>query len=213
MVRVVSVSSKRLILGTTGRFISYEVRPSPAQPRWAYRFVCIDHNLIFRCFFECILMMVVDPLTIMVFPTGDDIADIACFCCIITIIFHELIRLIYMTLVISYRARSFMVHNHLHPLALRVGSYFIQIKIRIRRYKIKDIVFRISKPIFPTNIPSFYEYSIKAMCRRKVDVALYVCRSRAMLAVWFHLAIVGFSDKIGRASCRASWIAWVSGRA
>ena len=51
---------------------------------------------------------------------------------------------------------------------------FFNIKIRIRCNKIKNIIFLITKPVFPTYIPSFYKKLVKTMFRCKINITFHI---------------------------------------
>ena len=115
----------------------------------------IHHNLIFGCFFYCILIMIYNPLIIMIFSSWENIAYIAALYNIVSIFLHELIRLVHVTLIVTNRSRCFMMHNHFYSFRFCIFMYLFNIKIRIWRYKIENVVFGATKPVFPALIPAF----------------------------------------------------------
>ena len=57
----------------------------------------------------------------------------------------------------------------------------LDIKVWIWGYKVKHIVLRVASPVFPSFVPSLYEYLIEAMLSSKINVALYVfCIGRVL---------------------------------
>ena len=51
-----------------------------------------------------------------------------------------------------------------------------------------------SKPIFPPDVPTFYEYAIKTIFGGKVDVFLHVLGGSPVFAVGFEGGVIGFTD-------------------
>ena len=76
-------------------------------------------------------------------------------------------------------------------------SIFIQhfnIKIGIRSLEVENIIFRIAKPIFPTNIPAFHQYLVEAMFGGKINILLYISIVSRMNPVGFHPGIIRFIE-------------------
>src|SRR5215510_5179897 len=67
-----------------------------------------------------------------------------------------------------------MVHDELYSLLLRIIHQFRKVKIRIRRNKIENKILTMPEPIFPTDVPSFYQHCIKPILCSKVYVFFYV---------------------------------------
>ena len=78
-----------------------------------------------------------------------------------------------------------MVHHQAYTLAVCILIKCLNIEVRIRGYKVKYIVLCLTKPIFPTYIPTLYKHLVKTVLCRKVDKATHaslVCRVlRALL--------------------------------
>ena len=147
-------SSKSLILRSTCRLITNKVGPCSAKTSRTYCLMSIYHNLVISSLFNSILIMINHSLSIMMFTFGYYITNITTFNSLISIIHHKLICLIHTTFIIAYSTRCFVMHNHLYASGLGIIPYFRQIKIRIGGNKIKYIFLKITKPIFPTDIPS-----------------------------------------------------------
>ena len=141
----------------------------------------IYHNFIISSFLHSIQIVVYHPLSIVMFTTRNDITHITALHRMISIVYHKLISLIHVTLIVTDRSRSFMMHNHLHTFAGCIAMHFFHVKVRIGSYKIKHIVLALAEPIFPTLVPSFHQYSIKTMFGRKIDVTFHIgCISRVL---------------------------------
>src|SRR5690606_16309785 len=96
-------TAKSLKFGSSGRLVTYQVRIGSGYSRWANRLVSIDHNFIFGCFFYSILIMIYNPLAVMVFASGQNIAYITTFYSIIAVVNHKLISFVKMSFVVANR--------------------------------------------------------------------------------------------------------------
>ena len=150
----------------------------------------IYHNFIVGSLFNCVKIVVNHPLSVMMFSTRNNIAHISTLNRVISVIYHKLICLIHVAFIISYRRRCFMVHHHLNTLAGCVTVKFFHIKVWIRSYEIKYIIFCFTKPVFPTFIPSFNKYCIKSVCSCKVNIFLHIFCIGRMFSVRFGLFII-----------------------
>ena len=91
-----------------------------------------------------------------------------------------------------------MMHHQSYSFIMCVSIQLFNIKIRIRSHKIKNIIFLISKPIFPTNIPSFYQQLIESMFRSKINILLHISCISRMITIRFYFPIIRFSKLHGR---------------
>ena len=105
------ISTKRFIFCSASRLVAYQVRISTANTGRTYCFMCIYHDFIIGCFLYRIEIMVVHPLSVMVFSTRDDVAHITTLYRVITIIGHKLVSFVHVSFVVTYRSRSFMMHH------------------------------------------------------------------------------------------------------
>ena len=153
----------------------------------------IDHNPILSRFFHHILKMINHRLTIMIFAEWYYRPHIACFHRIIPILFHKLKSFIHMTLIISVCRTSFMMHNQFHILAMCIFIQFFHVKVRIRSHIVKIKFFPITHPIFPSDIPPFYQNCIKTIFCGKVDISFHILTIRPMIAVRFCFRIISFA--------------------
>ena len=96
-------SAECLIFRAAGRFVADKVRIRPAQTGGPDCLVSVDHNVMLCRFCNSIEIMVYHPLSVMVFATRKNIADIAGFNSIISILVHQLVCLFHMTLIVPYR--------------------------------------------------------------------------------------------------------------
>ncbi|MPM84827.1 hypothetical protein SDC9_131903 [bioreactor metagenome] len=101
MVRL--TAAKSLVFRSPCRFITDQIWPGTGNTGGAHRFMRIDHDLVFRRFFKCKQVMVIDPLTVMIFTTGNNITYITTFYGRIFILVHQLVRFIKMSFVIADR--------------------------------------------------------------------------------------------------------------
>ena len=124
-------------------------------------------------------------------------AYIARLNCIVAIRFHELESSIHMALIVPRRSRCFVMHYHLHTLGFCIISDTHDIKIRIRRYKIEHMILFTAKPVFPSYIPSFHQYSVEFMFRSKIYQFFYVFCVSTVCSIWLCFAVVGNAKLYG----------------
>src|SRR5699024_2660365 len=105
--------------------------------------------------------MVIHPLSIVVLTTWNNVAYIATFYRIISVVCHELVCLVHVAFIVTYRSRSFMMHHQFYTFACSVTLKFFNIKVGIGSYKIKNIIFASSKTVFSTFVPVFYQYFVE----------------------------------------------------
>jgi hypothetical protein len=85
------VACERLILCTTSRLIAYQVRISAAKTCRACCLMSIDHDMMLGSLCHTIEIVIVQPLTIVMLTTRNDIAYIATLYRIVTILIHQVI--------------------------------------------------------------------------------------------------------------------------
>ncbi|MNL48904.1 hypothetical protein D3C87_1717910 [compost metagenome] len=135
--------------------------------------------------------MIDKPLIIMIFTARKDWPHIAALYSIITIVFHKTISFVHVTFIIACRAGSFVMHDYFNPFRFGILLNSFYIKIRIRGYKIKNIIFRLAKPIFPAFVPPLHQYRTKPICSCEINVFFYISRIGAMFSVGFSFCIIG----------------------
>ena len=146
-------TTKRLIFCPSSRSITNQIRDSPAYSvgrncSCALTIICIWP------FFYRALIVVIGPLVCnRLVVSKEGYCPRIRFYSIITIVFRELVRFVHMTLIITNRSRSFVMHDHFYSFGLRIVTNSFDIKNLIRSYEIKDIIFEWPKPIFH---PSFH---------------------------------------------------------
>ena len=67
-----------------------------------------------------------------------------------------------------------MMHEKFHTLGMRILVQSLDVKIRIRSYEIEDIILVAVCPVFPADIPAFYQDLVKAMLGGEVDLAAHI---------------------------------------
>ena len=134
--------------------------------------------------------MVNSRLTIVVFTHREDIAYIPAFYGIVTVLVHQLVSGFHMALVVARRARSFVVHHQFHAFRVCVVVQCFEVEVGVRSYKVKHIVLFVSKPVFPTYIPTFHEHLVEAVFRRKIDVFAYFFVGSAVGTIRFSFGVI-----------------------
>ena len=150
----------------------------------------VHHNLVVSRLGDATQVVVVHELAVMVLTVGNDVTHIAALHSRIAIIDHKLIGLVEVTLVVNDGTGGFMMHDHLHALAGCIFVDALHIKIWIRSHKIKHIIFLMTEPVFPTNIPTFHQHSIETMLGSEVDVTFHILRVGGMATAGLALRVV-----------------------
>src|SRR5262245_18910686 len=73
------------------------------------------------------------------------------------------------------------MHNDLHSLRMGIAGQFLNIKIRIRCHKVEHVFLPLSKPVFPTRVPTFYQHALNSVFGSKIYISFYVC---SISSVW-----------------------------
>ena len=126
--------------------------------------------------------------------TRDDISHIACLDSIITVFVHQLIRLFDMPFVILCRRRGFMVHQDLNTFRVCILIKHLDIEVRIRSDKVEDITLPHIRPVFPADIPAFYQYLVESVLRSKVDIAFYLLIIGSMTTIGFYFCPINIIE-------------------
>ena len=183
-----------LIFSSSCRFVANQVRISTAQTGRAYSFVRIYTNFVVGCLLHGIEVVVVQPLPIMMFTTGNHITYISALHGIVAIIHHKLIGLVHVTFVVAHRTGCLMMHHQLHAFALGIFIQHLHVEIGIRGHKIEYIILGFAKPVFPAFIPAFYQYLVQTVLGCEVDVLFYIFVSGTVTAVGLHFGVVHFTQ-------------------
>ena len=168
------VATKALILCATCALVTNQVGIGAAYTCRAGSLMRINHDFIVGGLGYAIQVVIIHPLTIVMFTARNDVAHIATLNCGVPIVNHKLVSLVKMTLIVTGRTRCFVVHNHFYALRSSIFMNSLDIKIRVRRDKVKHIVLFMSEPIFPTNVPTLNKYRVKTIFCGKVNVALHI---------------------------------------
>ena len=83
-----------------------------------------------------------------------------------------------------------MVHDELHTLGVGILVECLYVEVGIRRLEVEHIVFLMSEPVFPTDVPSFHEHGVETVLGGKVDISAHVGIVGSMQSVGLHLGIV-----------------------
>ena len=125
------------------------------------------------------------------FATGNDVAHISALDGMVTVVDHEAVGIVHVTLVVAYRRGGLVVHDHLHPFLGGIAVNLLHVEVGIGSYEIEYIVLAVSEPVFPTDVPAFDQHGIETVGRRKVDVALHVLGVGRVGAIGLGLGVVG----------------------
>ena len=91
-----------------------------------------------------------------------------------------------------------MMHDELHSLGMCILIECLDVEIRIGSQEIEYFFLHIATPVFPTDVPSFYQDSIETMGCSKVNVTAHIGIVGRMLARWLGMYIVGSIQLHGR---------------
>ena len=149
-------------------------------------------------FLHTVLIVVIHPLAVVMLAARKEVAYIPGFDRRVFVLVHELVRRVEPTLIVTDGTGCLMVHNHLHSFGLGVVMNALDIKIGVRSDEVIDEVFLVSEPVFPTDVPTFDEDTVKTILGSEVDITFHVSGVGAMTAVRFGLRIVGDADMDGR---------------
>ena len=187
-------TAKCFVFSATGRFVADKIRISTAQTGRTYGFMAVDTDFIVGSFFYGIKIVIVHPLSVMMFATRDDISYITALHCIITVVDHKPVSFVHVAFVVADGRRSLMVHHQFNTFTLGICIQHLHIEIGVRSHKVKNIVFGVSEPVFPTFVPTFYQNLVKAVGSGKIYVSLHVLIVGAMTSVRFCFGIVRFAQ-------------------
>ena len=82
------------------------------------------------------------------------------------------------------------MHHQLNTLRVRIIIEHLDIEVRIRSYKIKDIQFLMTEPVFPSFVPTFNQYFLQTILCSKVNIALHFLIGSTMSTIRLTLAII-----------------------
>ena len=180
--RITYTPSIKLI--ATSSFACQKVRISTTQTSRTHWLMRIHHNSTISSLFKNTIIMIYHPLSIVILTSRNNTTYITRLHRIIAILFHKIKGLINTTFIVSCRTRSFMMHNKFYPFSSCISSNFFHIKVGIRSNEIKHLFFPLTSPIFPTNIPTFNQHSVKAMLCSKINITHSILGCCSMTSVW-----------------------------
>ena len=180
-------TAKGFILGAACTFVAQQVRISTTQTGRTYCLVSVYTYLIFCRLCKCIEVVIVQPLSVVVLSARNHITHVTTLYGIVTMVYHKLVSLVHVALVVTNRRRGFVVHHQAHALAMCILVQCLHVEVWIGSNEVEDIIFRLSKPVFPAFVPALNQYLVKTMLGCKVDVLLHVFVICTMLAIRFHL--------------------------
>ena len=110
----------------------------------------IDHDMVLSSLGHTIEIVVVEPLTIVVLATWDDITYITTFHGIVAILIHQAVSSFEMTLIVADRSRSLVVHHQTYALGVSIVVEILDVEIWIRGLEMS--LKHISEPTRPYKI-------------------------------------------------------------
>ena len=174
-----------------GRLLREKVGVRAAQSGHVDRLVSIDHDLPLGSLLHHIEVVIDQPLTVVVLPVRDDVADVAGLDTRVVVLLHQVKGSIQVTLIVADRAGGLVVHQHLDPLLLGVAVDLLDVKVGVGGDEVKDVVLLVSKPVLPAYVPSLYQQPIHSVGGREVDEALHISGRGSVATVGLHLGVVG----------------------
>ena len=191
-------SSESLIFCTASTLVANQVRISAAETGRTHSLMGIYHDVIIGSTGYGMLIVIDFQLTVVMLATRNDVAHITALYSIVAIILHQLVSSVHILLIVHHRRRGFMMHNELHSLGMRILIECLDVEIRIWSQEIEYLFLHIATPVFPTDVPSFYQDCIETMGCSKVDVTAHIGIVGRMLARWLGMYIVGSIQLHGR---------------
>ena len=98
-----------------------------------------------------------------------------------------------MTLIVTHRSWGLMVHHQAHTLGVSIVIEILNVEIRIRSLEIEHIVFAMTKPVFPTNVPALDKHLREAILGSEIDIFLYILCIGRMLTMRLYLGIISLT--------------------
>ena len=126
--------------------------------------------------------------------TGDDVSHISGLHSIVAVFVHQLKGILEMTLIILCRAGCLMVHENLHTLGMGIFVKHLDIEVGIWGNEVKDITLPHICPVFPTNVPAFYQHLVETVLGSEVDITLHILIIGLMGPVRLNLAPVNLVE-------------------
>ena len=83
-----------------------------------------------------------------------------------------------------------MVHEDLHTLRVGVVVKHLDVEVGVGGHEVEDVALPHVGPVFPTYVPTLYEYLVEAVLGSEVDIALHLLVVGGMTAIGLHTAPV-----------------------
>ena len=125
----------------------------------------IYHNVMFCSLFNGVEVMIVSPLTVVIFSARKDIAYITALDGVVAILVHKVVSGFHVALVVAQRTGSFVVHHKFDAFVVSVFVEHFNVEIGHRGYKVEHVFFLVANPVFPTDVPAFNEELVKAVSK------------------------------------------------
>jgi len=167
------------------------VRPGTVQPRRPHRFMGVDHDLVARRLPRHTQIVVDHPLAVMVLAARDDAADVAGLDAVVAVLFHKGKGILHPPLIIGHRRRGLVVHDQAHSVFGGVALQLLHIEIGIGSDKIKNLLFPVTEPVLPADVPALDQHPVKAVSGGEIDVAFGLGRGGAVASVGLESVPVG----------------------
>ena len=183
-------AAEGLVLRAAGGFITDEVGPGAAQARGAHCLVGVDHDVVLGGFLDGIEVVVHHPLAVVVLAIGQDVAYVTALHGVVAILDHQFVGIAHVTFVVADGRGGLVVHHQTDALVMGVFVQPRKVKVGIGGDKVEDVILHIATPVFPANIPAFYQHLVETVGSGEVDILLHVLRIGRMHAVGLHLGVV-----------------------
>src|SRR5690606_35886907 len=151
------------------------------------RFVRIYRNLSLGCFLNDIVIMPDHALAVVRHGIRNDKTYIAGLYSIVPEFIHIVKGNFELAFVLGHGSRGFVMHDKPYVFFLSVVRYQRDVKIRIRRYKIKNVLPTGAIPVFPSGVPTLDENGIETVLVGKIDVSLCILGRGAVSCLSFRI--------------------------
>ena len=179
-----------LIFCSAGALVAHKVWVCAAKSGWASRLVRVDHYFVFGGLFHAVEIMVVCPLSVVIFSTRHHIAHISALYGVVSIFVHQRVCCVEVALIVAQRARSFVVHHQFDAFAVSILVEHCDVEVGVWSDKVKHIILFVAEPVFPSDVPSFHQQLVESVFGGKVDVTLHVVVVCTVDAVRLHGFVV-----------------------
>ena len=179
-----------LILGAAGGLVAYQVGPGAAQTGGAHCLVGIHHDVVLGGFLDAVEVVVVHPLSVVVLAAGYDVAHVAALHRVVAVTVHQCVGGFQMALVVARRGGGLMVHQQANAFLVGIVVQPLQVEVGVGGLEVEHVVLRLAEPVFPTDVPAFYQHLVETVLGGKVDVAAHIGIVGTVMAVGLGLRVV-----------------------